>query len=59
MAKRHDTYATGYNMDLAKKYAEESGLVGQTVRIVTNGSDAFVSIAQVLEQSLKEIGVNA
>ncbi len=59
MAKQHDTYATGYNMELAKKYAEESGLVGQTVRIVTNGSDAFVSIAQVLEQSLKEIGVNA
>ena len=59
MAKKHDTYATGYNMEKAKKYAEESGLVGQTVRIVTNGSDAFVSIAQVLEQSLKEIGVNA
>ena len=26
---------------------------------MTNGSDAFVSIAQVLEQSLKEIGVDA
>ena len=59
MANLHDTYSTGYNMELAKKYAEESGLVGQTVRIVTNGSDAFVSIAQVLEQSLKELGVNA
>ena len=59
MAKQHDTYATGYNMELAKKYAEESGLVGKEVRIVTNGSDAFVSIAQVLEQSLKELGVDA
>ena len=59
MAKAHDTYATGYNMELAKKYAEESGLVGKTVRIVTNGSDAFVSIAQVLEQSLTELGVAA
>ncbi len=59
MANLHDTYAKGYNMELAKKYAEESGLVGKTVRIVTNGSDAFVSIAQVLEQSLKELGVDA
>ncbi len=55
----HDTYKTGYNLELAKKYAEESGLVGKTVRLVTNGSDLFVTAAQIIEQSLKEIGVNA
>lgn len=59
MAGLHDTYSTGYNLEKAKQYAEQSGLVGKTVRIVTNGSDAFVTAAQILEQSLKEIGVDA
>ena len=55
----HDTYKTGYNMELAKKYAEESGLVGKTVRLVTNGTDVYATTAQIIEQALKEIGVNA
>ena len=59
LADLHDTYKTGYNLELAKKYAEESGLVGKTVRLVTNGSDLYVTTAQIIEQSLKEIGVNA
>lgn len=59
LSNLHDTYKTGYNLELAKKYAEESGLVGKTVRLVTNGSDLFVTAAQIIEQSLKEIGVNA
>lgn len=54
-----DTYTIGYDLDLAKKYAEQSGLVGKQVRLITNGSDAFVSTAQIIEQALKEIGVNA
>jgi ABC-type transport system substrate-binding protein len=59
MANLHDTYSTGYNMELAKKYAEESGLVGKTVRLVTNGTDVYATAAQIIEQALKEIGVNA
>lgn len=59
LSNLHDTYKTGYNLELARKYAEESGLVGKTVRLVTNGSDLFVTTAQIIEQSLKEIGVNA
>lgn len=59
LANLHDTYSTGYNLELAKKYAEESGLVGKTVRLVTNGSDTYVTAAQIIEQALKEIGVNA
>lgn len=59
LSNLHDTYKTGYNLELAKKYAEESGLVGKTVRLVTNGSDLFVTAAQIIEQALKEIGVNA
>lgn len=59
IANMHDTYSTGYNLELAKKYAEESGLVGKTVRLVTNGSDVYVTTAQIIEQALKEIGVDA
>ena len=59
IANVHDTYTTGYDLELAKKYAEESGLVGKTVRLVTNGSDTFVTVAQIIEQALKEIGVDA
>lgn len=59
LSNLHDTYKTGYNLELAKHYAEVSGLVGKTVRLVTNGSDLFVTTAQIIEQSLKEIGVNA
>jgi len=59
LANLHDTYKTGYNLELAKKYAEQSGLVGKTVRLITNGSDMFVTTAQIIQQALKEIGVNA
>ncbi len=59
LANLHDTYSTGYNLELAKQYAEESGLVGKTVRLVTNGSDKYVTTAQIIEQALKEIGVDA
>ena len=59
IADLHDTYKTGYNLELAKKYAEQSGLVGKTVRLVTNGTEVYVTTAQIIEQSLKEIGVNA
>ena len=33
----HDTYVTGYNVDKAKEYAEKAGLVGKTLKIITNG----------------------
>jgi len=58
-ANMHETYSIGYNLELAKKYAEESGLVGKTVRLVTNGTDVYATTAQIIEQSLEEIGVNA
>ncbi len=54
-----DYYATGYNLDKAKEYAEKSGLVGQTVKIITNGWEMYNDAALVLQQSLKQIGVEA
>lgn len=54
-----DYYVTGYDLEKAKEYAEISGLVGQTLKIITNGSEIYNNAALVWQQSLKEIGVNA
>ena len=55
----HDTYSVGYNVDLAKQYAERSGLVNKDVRIMTNGAPAYVAMAEILQANLKNIRVNA
>ena len=55
----HDTYSIGYDPDLAKQYAESSGLVDKEVRIMTNGTSEFVAMAEIIQASLKAIGVTA
>lgn len=55
----HETYSIGYNVEKAKAYAEQSGLVGKTLRIVTNGSEDFNNAATVLQNNLKAIGVES
>ena len=55
----HDTYSVGYNLDRAKQLAEQSGLVGQTVRIITNGAEAMITTAEIIQNGLSEIGVNS
>ncbi|NLN07311.1 MAG: ABC transporter substrate-binding protein, partial [Firmicutes bacterium] len=55
----HDTYKNGYNLELARKYAEESGLVGKTIILINNGTDVYVTTAQIIAQALQEIGVDA
>lgn len=54
-----DYYVTGYDLDKAKEYAEMSGLVGKTLKIITNGSEIYNDAALVWQESLKKIGVNA
>lgn len=54
-----DTYAIGYNPELAKEYAEKAGLIGQTLTIVTNGSSEYVTTAELIQMNLKAIGVEA
>lgn len=58
-ANMHETYSVGYNVDKAKEYAEAAGLVGKTLRIVTNGSEDFNNAAVVLQNNLKAIGVES
>jgi peptide/nickel transport system substrate-binding protein len=58
-ANMYDTYSTGYNLDKARELAEKSGLVGKTVRIVTNGAEQFVTAAEIIQADFLEIGVTA
>ncbi len=55
----HDTYSTGYNPEKAKQLAEESGLVNEKLRIVTNGSGVFIAIAEIIQNGLGAIGVDS
>lgn len=50
-------YKTGYNLDLAKELAAKSGLEGKTLRVITNGADAYVTMAEIIQNNLKDIGV--
>jgi len=53
-----DTYKIGYNPQLAKDLAEESGLSGQTVSLITNGTPEQIKAAEMIQSMLKEINVN-
>ena len=53
----HDTYTIGYDIAKAKELAEQSGLVGKTLRIITNGSSDHVTAAEIIQSGLNQIGV--
>lgn len=54
-----DIYGVGYDPELAKKEAEAAGLVGKKIRIMTNGTSSFILMAEIVEQNLKAIGLDA
>ncbi len=54
-----DTYATGYDPAQAQTLSDASGLTGQTLRIITNGAADYVTMAEIIQNSLSEIGVNS
>lgn len=58
-ANLHDTYSVGYDPDRARALAEQSGLVGQRVRIINNGTPDTSTIAEIIQNNLIEIGINA
>lgn len=53
-----EQYSIGYDVELAKQYAESSGLVDQTIQILTDGSTNNVRVAEMLQGMLSQIGVN-
>ena len=57
-ANMHDTYSIGYNPEKAKELADQSGLTGQTIRIITNGAADFNTMAEMIQEDLGAIGVN-
>ena len=54
----HPTYSVGMDLELARGYAEAAGIVGQDIVVITNGSPAYVTSAEILQACMKEIGVN-
>ena len=52
-----ETYSLGYDVELAKSLAESSGLAGQTIDIMTNGTTENIRIAEMLQNMYSEIGV--
>jgi len=54
-----DVYLNGPNLDKARQYAEQSGLVGKTVRITSNGELMHNTTAEIIQNNLKAIGVNS
>ena len=53
----HPTYSIGYNVELAREYAQSSGLAGQTISIITNGLPREVTTAEIIQDFLKAIDV--
>lgn len=58
LANLHETYSIGYDVELARQYAEKAGLVGKTITVITNGQPTYVAEAEIIQLNLKEIGVN-
>ncbi|MDR0812690.1 MAG: ABC transporter substrate-binding protein [Oscillospiraceae bacterium] len=56
-ANLNETYSVGYDLDKAKEYAETAGLVGKTIRVVTNGAADYVTMAEILQGDLGKIGI--
>ncbi len=54
-----DTYSIGYNPELAKQLAESSGLAGQSIEIMTAGSEADIRAAEMMQAMFNDIGVNS
>lgn len=52
------TYEIGYNPDLARELAENAGLAGQTITIITDGSAQSIKTAEIIKNMLNQIGVS-
>ena len=58
LANLNETYSIGYDVELARQYAEKAGLVGKEITVITNGTADYVTEAEMLQLNLKEIGVS-
>ena len=51
-------YGSGYNPELARELAEKSGLTKVNLVCINNGTSDMVTTSELVQQALKEIGVN-
>ena len=51
------TYEIGYDPDLARELADSSGLTGQTISIITDGSAQSIKTAEIIKNMLNQIDV--
>jgi peptide/nickel transport system substrate-binding protein len=56
-ANADDTYADRHNLEKAKAKAEEAGLIGKTIRVITNGTAESITVVEILQADLATIGV--
>ena len=54
-----ETYSLNYDVERAKELAESSGLTQKTLKLVTNGTATSIQMTEMLQNMLKEIGVNS
>ena len=52
-----ETYAKGYDPELAKELAEKSGLTSRPLKLMTDGTETASKTAEIVQNMLKEIGV--
>ena len=50
-------YGIGYDPDLARQYAESSGLVGQKLKAICSASAADIAVGELMQSDLQAIGV--
>ena len=50
-------YGMGYNPELAREYAEKSGLLDKEILLINNGSDTNVVMCELIQENLRDIGV--
>jgi peptide/nickel transport system substrate-binding protein len=54
-----DTYKIGRDLDRAKEYAAKVDFAGKEVKIGTNGSSAAMTMAEIIQANMKEVGITA
>lgn len=52
-----DTYAIGYNPELAAELAKSSGLVNEPIKLMTDGTAEAIKTAEIVQSMLGDIGV--
>lgn len=50
-------YEKGFDLELAKKQAEESGLVGKSIVLANNGQAEFIKVSEMIQEMLAQIDV--